>query len=430
MFKVVIPLIANLILISAVEAAPKISVQRAMHPVIDRPDAMNGGTHMEYRLRALDAMSGRKTRLDVRPWADGLWRLTEGMIAGRYADRGFTRLGRWQERFEYVRENSIAVILSEPDRTRRENMIDSLSPAEKYDLLVGDETATLSRAQWEEGRLALEAGDLAEWMGICEGSAAASVMFPEPRHEVVVYSPRGDAIRFRVLDIKGLASLLWSAFNTVVPMSGSRCRDGNEDSCFDANPAAIHLAALNVIGQSRRPIYMNRTPRDQVWSVPVIGYEVGYYDVTSFWGGRVDDIEDAIRPIGEYSRDPHFGRRAPGTEYIVGVRLGLEIAEGYTTTRDDPAGTDLRMLDYKYDLELDAAGRIIGGEWRRDDHPDFLWAIEPGYRPLTIGDRQLGGVSWDGGPVPPAWLGAIRRASSQNQPLEVIVSRLVELSTR
>lgn len=429
MFKGAAGLILSLIIAGPAYAGAKFAPQRAMHPSIDRPDPLNAGRPMEYRLRELDEIGGRKARLEVRPWADGLWRMTEGMTAARYADREFSRLWSFRSRYEYIQSTPISAILNEPDRSRREEMIDRLSPAEKYDLLVGDTQATLSQTQWDEGRRAENAGQLAEWMGICEGSAVASVMYPEPQHEVGVYSPQGDLIRFRILDLKGLGSLLWSAFNTSAPMSGSRCRDGNEASCFDANPAALHLAVMNVIGGSRLPLYINRIPRDQVWSVPVVGYEIQYYDVTSFWGGRVSSVEDAIRPIGEYSRDPYANSRAPGTAYVAGVHLSLEIAEGYTSSRDRTAGTDLRMLDYRYDLELDAAGRIIGGEWRRDDHPDFIWAIEPGYRPLTVGDRQLGSVSWDGQTaVPSQWLPAIRRASALNQPLEVIVRRLFELA--
>ncbi len=30
-------------------------------------------------------------------------------------------------------------------------------------------------------------------------------------------------------------------------------------------------------------------------------------------------------------------------------------------------------MDYHYDLELDSSGRIVGGEWYQNRHPDFVW---------------------------------------------------------
>lgn len=34
--------------------------------------------------------------------------------------------------------------------------------------------------------------------------------------------------------------------------------------------------------------------------------------------------------------------------------------------------------NYIYDLELDAKGNIIGGEWYNLYHPDFIWTLQKG----------------------------------------------------
>ena len=60
-----------------------------------------------------------------------------------------------------------------------------------------------------------------------------------------------------------------------------------------------------------------------------------------------------------------------------------EPADGYTGGRIDAY---TRSDRYQYVLELDASGRIIGGEWAgasRTNHPDFLW-LPLGARDATV----------------------------------------------
>ena len=65
--------------------------------------------------------------------------------------------------------------------------LDFYSPAEKYDLLVGDPKFTLTNLtksngfKWEE-----EDGTVAQWMGICHGWAIASYASPRPTKIVEV----------------------------------------------------------------------------------------------------------------------------------------------------------------------------------------------------------------------------------------------------
>ncbi len=56
------------------------------------------------------------------------------------------------------------------------------------------------------------------------------------------------------------------------------------------------------------------------------------------------------------------------------------------------AGDHARTKRYKYILEGDAAGKIVGGEWVGDsaaDHPDFVWW--PTSKPLS----DVAGISYD-----------------------------------
>src|SRR5690606_8734048 len=86
-----------------------------------------------------------------------------------------------------------------------------LSPSEKYDLLMGDESLTMTDALWLEGKRHQDAyGQVEAWMGIGYGWAAASFMLPEPVRPVDLENPDGRIIRFQPADIKALGSMLWA----------------------------------------------------------------------------------------------------------------------------------------------------------------------------------------------------------------------------
>lgn len=40
---------------------------------------------------------------------------------------------------------------------------------------------------------------------------------------------------------------------------------------------------------------------------------------------------------------------------------------------DSPKYDAIRWVEYRYDLELNSQGQVIGGEWYSQIHPDFIW---------------------------------------------------------
>ena len=415
-----------------------VQAYREISPV-DNPDVLSRKEPLERNLSALNRQTPKKFALDVKPWANGTWRLDSGIIAGRYHDGYFKKLKKWKDRHDYSERHSLEEVFKEKDAGDRADLIDNLSPAEKYDLLVGEHQGELTRAQWSEGEKLLKKGTLDSWMGICEGGAAASVLYPEPQHAVDLKTPSGDPIRFHIMDIKALAALLWSSYNANIPISGSRCtkeapdKDSNgvvtDESCFNSNPASFHIAILNFLGLRNRPFFMNRTVSVEVWNVPIIAYSVRYFNVVN--GGKVQDLEGAIASLKDYPKDIYRRYRSPKAVSVVGVDMKVKMGRGTSHYRDSTESMERTESEYTYDLELDAKGDIVGGEWHQDQHPDFIWAVEPGYRPLSMGDILLGRDNqWDGVQVPTNWQNAARISSARNQPLEAIVSKLVELSVR
>jgi hypothetical protein len=404
---------------------------------VDQPIHLDSVRPLLKDLASLDKFAPQRTQLKVQPWADGHWHMNSGLIAARYADSGFHSRNGWRDRRNYIDRNPLRQILKESNPAKRARSIDSLSPAEKYDLLVGDDQASLSDSLWIESERFLVNGTIKSWMGICEGSAAASVMYSEPKKSIILKSPSGVPIEFHVMDIKGLASLLWSNYNVPGPIAGSRCkthtprRDGNgvitDESCFDTNPATVHLAALNFLGVRHVPFFINRYKAVEVWNSPVIGYEVRYINLST--GRHAGNMSEALTPLSQVSDNKFSPYRSSQTASLLGVELILKVASGFTTERNRSSKLNVANMIYNYDLEIDSAGNVIGGEWRTDSHPDFIWQIDSKYVPSSAGDRSLGAaVKWDGSVVPASWIGAIRSSSRQSQPMEKIVSKLIELS--
>src|SRR5687768_11813943 len=99
---------------------------------------------------------------------------------------------------------------------------------------------------------------------------------------------------------------------------------------------------------------------------------------------------------------------------------------------DGEEDDEISEVTYRYDLELDASGRIIGGEWHTMYHPDFLWVPLKNADVYGVGDDYVpvtGGESWDGSQaIPRHWQNTARWVSTHSEPLKRIVVDLIRLS--
>jgi hypothetical protein len=219
---------------------------------------------------------------------------------------------------------------------------------------------------------------------------------------------------------------------------GTRCftgspktdRDGvvTETSCFDPNPAAFHIALYHWLPGRQFPFIINKRPNKKVWNVPVVGYQLEYVNVSN--QRHTQDLKEAIVPLSSIAKDKYRNHRSIGTTSILGVEIKIQMAAGHTSSRDGQKAAGISNARYRYDLEIDANGKILGGEWLDDSHPDFIWAVDPSMKPNTAGDLITGANNdWDGKPFSGAWTAAAIISSRNNQPMEKVVRKLIELST-
>jgi hypothetical protein len=411
---------------------------RAMIEAGDRPEDLVD-TLKFVDLAAMDQAGLRKVELSEKsqPWSGDYWADYLGGLGKRYADRNFPRSSSWHENHDYIQRHPAAAIVSQGGTG-----VDLLSPAEKYDLLVGDTTGRLTAAMWAAGESCCQAaGKVETWLGICDGWAAASYMLPRPTQPVTVLAAnRGPRITFYPADIKALASLLWASASTVSRFIGHRSteKDPPTDAngrvispdAFDTNPGTWHMAVVNQLGVAGRSLVMDATYDYEVWNQPVAGYEYRYFNPQTM--RLASTLKDATVTRSAYTRDRFEKYRSRDAASYVGVIMQVHYmveTEPKHHSSDGPSKDDVNTVTYKYDLELDTADRIIGGEWFTGKaHPDFLWTPPPGARAVSPAESMATGDWKAGQPLPDSWRRAGMSAAGGGMPLAKIVEELVRLA--
>lgn len=308
----------------------------------------------------------------------------------------------WSETYWPSNKGGIAYRWSHPDPTpfryrlhRREELIrmsfqelSQLSPAELYDIAMGDYSYTLTKKTLSR----FSTRDL-WWEGICHGWAQAATNYPEPA-AVIVTNPDGVKVPFGSSDVKALLSM-HEAYNYGGSFSftGRRCKvngkvEGEGDDrdahpnppapelattpdCKDVNAGAFHVVLSNMLGIHGRGFVADIDRFNDVWNQPV----------TSFTSTVLGE-----EPVSELERASGVARKLRlSTKFTYGEELKFFTPELAATgiknfvSKKPVTGTahqEFRHKAYEYLVEIDSAGKIVGGEWISQTRPDFLWMYQ------------------------------------------------------
>jgi hypothetical protein len=193
----------------------------------------------------------------------------------------------------------------------------SPAPLEKYDLLTTGVTSGTALYSYLEVHYDPTAPS---WYGLCGYWARAACY----EHIDILPSSENNII-FRVGDKKGLLTL---AHNSDV-----------SEYAQGAQPEEFHSWLLNYIRDQKKAFVADLDAGEQVWSYPIYKY-----DMTSSVTGDVESVWVKVYYADDF-------------------------------VEPDYRGTQVRTATYTYDLTLNGAGAITGGEWTGnsiDDHPDVL----------------------------------------------------------
>lgn len=284
-----------------------------------------------------------------QPWSDIYWPTREAGIAARW---------NWDEfnNFKYRLFSESEVRAMSPQQLAK------LSPAEKYDIFMGRFDYPTVRGL--RGSLSPRAE---YWMGICDGWSAAAIHHPEPA-PVTVTGPGKVAVPFGSADVKGLLDNYYADNLKPSLFLGQKCNGGSGGrlwrraigvfrkgpSCDDVNAGALHVILTNELGLKGQGFIADVDRWLEVWNQPIHAYR--------------------SKVVG--TARVHRGM-APGTVRAIVVQTDLFYTDELEEAMWNPVvGTPhfkegVEHLEYA--LELDASGRIIGGEWYSNNRPDFLW---------------------------------------------------------
>lgn len=279
--------------------------------------------------------------LDRKPWSGYFWPANKGGIAQRW--QASNDKFPWQYRSPGLNEI----------RGMSEQEIDKLSPSEKYDIFMGDYSYALTRFEAERTDQ-----NNPSWWGLCNGRSSAALIHKEPTARAVT-NMDGIRIRFSSADLKALLSLAHEKVDRDLVRwryIGFRCNQSvsSEDEdlrCDDTNAGSFHLALVHQINVLREGFVMDRTRDTEVWNRPVYAYR--------------------SEVLGEQGPSE---RAAPGTVRELKLRTEVDVAD-MINPRQQAQGAvpKTKTYTYRYTIELDEFGRIIGGEWLTWQRPDFLW---------------------------------------------------------
>lgn len=367
-------------------------------------------------MRKLGLNSG-STEIDL--WSGSYWPHYQGSVALRYRDPSFIRLIEGKNQFEdFKKLFELKPLYSMQDK---EN---DLSPAEKYDLLVGDSDMSLTKYAWEIGDKAAMGGKVKTWRGLCDGWASAAQKMPRPKKSITLNSPSGTPITFYPEDIKALGSLMYARSQGPVIFLGKRCRNQAlglfTGACKEINPGALHRALVNRVGSLKKSFIADVSPGGEVWNYPVESYKITFYNV--FTEEESDNHEEVKELFSKKQGFSKKNSRHESTHSIVGVKLNVNFKDMRAANLleiDDISSDKLLQMEYTYDLELDRNNNVLGGESFGDKLPDFIWAPNDKTYPLSAAEKMNPRKTT---------LELSKAAAKKGQPLSRVIEKLFTLS--
>ncbi len=281
-------------------------------------------------------------RGDVRDqkkfWSGDYWALKKGNINRRW--NAHVRIG-----FNHRSPGLDAL------RALTQEKIAELAPTEKFDILMGLYDYPLRK----EVNSSVANENAETWEGMCNGWAVASYSHVEPQPKTLTNAD-GIQIPFGSEDIKGLLSYYYSYHHTpeVKAQVGQSCETRNCQE--DVTAATFHLALANTLGVKKQALLMDLDRSRDVWNHPVVAFESEYR-------GNAE-LHDGV---------------TPGTHSVIKMKTTVTfIDEALNQTWAPVIGTPNQLETiqiYQYWLHLDRDGIVIGGEWKSNERPDYLWTM-------------------------------------------------------
>jgi hypothetical protein len=366
------------------EASVVRNLERALGELLGHPPQVVRAT--EASAQGLDRAQTREL-----PWSGSYWPDINGGIASHYRDHSVLGSQFWfalrygaakirlRSDFDAVRLNF--------RRFTPDELNQKLSPAEKYDLLLGNEdfdftravladidfrAGHLKRTKMKDGTERADADQfegvnnnehfldvqasyarfdegvqyrywkrrpdsISYWFGICDGWAAASIYLPRPVRPVTVQSPLGFPITFYPDDLKALGSYLFARTNNDYMntmnyrFAGRPCAEWGDPE-VDQEGYVKDFRCNDMDAGLFHLVLLNRVGVDRTGFIldidnnhKINNHPVGSYEIRYFnlGTGKEGSLESSVVP--RFAVEDGFARRRhPQTVSLVGVKARVD----------------------------------------------------------------------------------------------------------
>jgi hypothetical protein len=375
----------------------------------------------ETNLRKLSTPGLMKVHLKNPPWSSTFLPAKTGYASNPYADPKGWGISMISLPYNYGwYHNRRIPWQNETFRTMTQEDVNQLSPAEKYDLLVGTYGSeySLTGRLWEQAIQLKQQSGMTFWTGMCHGWAPASIAVPAPKKPVQVksveYRVGGKTYQWDITffpdDIKQLVTLSWAnsfgwsmgaterpedweksteqmaeAGRLDLLNMGSRCKKfrpkrvqgrivadqdratnglRSQNDCDDLDPAAFHLSAVHLLAKQSQSFVLDVDFNTPVNNHPVTGYQIRYFHPDT---GTYGNYRSSVVPMTHFGDDVLRDFRTVATHSIIGVEMEIFYAHWKNPKskyRNEGTPEKETSITYLYDLEIDRDGNVVGGEWR------------------------------------------------------------------
>ena len=325
------------------------------------------------------------------PWPSDYWSYVDDSINVRFhgaqelspAEKYDKAFNNWEPNMSVVPVNlSTDCGMDDTIENTHNDYYDQLGPAALWQHKnKGNYKARNGKDDDNDGKIDECRGDdydgIESWWGLCHAWTPAAILEPEPLHPATI-----NGVEFTVSDIKALLIAQYDRSSAL--MLGGRCNEKElerdetgrikKDECRDANAGAFYVVITNMLGKDKRAFAEDRTAGYQVWNQPVLGYDIrSESELTE---------EQALQKLGKTAADGKYADLFASPDAVAWRNVKMDVKYISESSNDDEGALTPNISRYtrkdSYDMviELDAEGKVVGGEWvgySQGTHPDFLW---------------------------------------------------------
>jgi len=206
------------------------------------------------------------------------------------------------------------------------------------------------------------------WFGVCHAWAPASFMEAPPKRPVIA-----NGVRFEINDLLALTiqmynwqlnSKLYDSLHVVgrvcpkftSSFSFDKFGRPTDQTCRDMNAGLFHVIITNIVGREKKTFFFNRRMDREIWNQPFAGYRIRSVSTLSASYAR----KLMVTRNDDYAEGSPF---SPNAKTFKLVRTTIWYTEENDPTKVKVVQSVTTPMELQYILELDSAGKIVGGEW-------------------------------------------------------------------